>query len=67
MKRTPLLKPLSLSIAVLLSAWPALAVEELEKKTPIVNVDPSPVAPKPGMVTTFAPIVEKVSPSVVTI
>ena len=61
------LKPLSLSIAVLLAALPALSAEELEKKAPTVNVDPAPVAPKPGFVTTFAPIVEKVAPSVVTV
>ena len=62
-----MLKPLALSIAAVLCAtWPALA-EDLEKKAPTVNVDPTPVAPKPGMVTSFAPIVEKVSPSVVTI
>ena len=67
MKRIQMLKPLSLSIAALLAAWPALAADDLEKKEPTVNVDPTPVAPKPGMVTTFAPIVEKVSPSVVTI
>ena len=67
MKSIQLLKPLSLSIVVLLAALPATFAEELEKKAPTVNVDPSPVVPKPGMVTTFAPIVEKVSPSVVTI
>ena len=66
MKKIQLLKPLAFSIAALLAAMPVLA-EELEKKAPTVNVDPSPVVPKPGMVTTFAPIVEKVSPSVVTI
>ncbi|MEO7318465.1 MAG: Do family serine endopeptidase [Chthoniobacteraceae bacterium] len=67
MKRMQMLKPLSLSIAVLLSAWPALAADDLEKKAPAVTVDPTPVAPKPGIVTTFAPIVEKVAPSVVTV
>ena len=67
MKSIQLLKPLSLSIAVLLASLPAISAEELEKKMPTVNVDASPVVPKPGMVTTFAPIVEKVSPSVVTI
>ena len=66
MKPIRLLKPLAFSIAALLAAMPVLA-EELEKKPPTVTVDPTPVAPKPGMVTTFAPIVEKVSPSVVTI
>ncbi len=35
---------------------------------PAVKVDPTPVpAAKPGLITSFAPIVEKVSPSVVTI
>lgn len=67
MKSIQFLKPLSLSIAALLVALPAVHAEELEKKAPTVNVDSSPVVPKPGMVTTFAPIVEKVSPSVVTI
>ena len=67
MKSIQLLKPLSLSIAVLLSTLPAISAEELEKKMPTVNVDASPVVPKPGMATTFAPIVDKVSPSVVTI
>ena len=68
MKSIQLLKPLSLSIAILLAGWPsAHGADELEKKLPTVTVDPTPVAPKPGMVTTFAPIVEKVSPSVVTI
>ena len=67
MKSLQMLKPLSLSIAVLLASLPATFAEELEKKAPTVNVDPSPIVPKPGMVTTFAPIVEKVSPSVVTI
>ena len=66
MKPNRLLKPLSFSIAALLLAMPVLA-EELEKKAPTLNVDPSPVAPKPGIVTTFAPIVEKVAPSVVTV
>ncbi len=67
MKSISTLKPLALSIAVLLTSWPVLAEENLDKKTPTVTVDPTPVAPKPGMLTTFAPIVEKVSPSVVTI
>ena len=60
-----MLKPLAFSIALLL-ALPVLA-DDLEKKEPTVNVDPTPVLPKPGITTTFAPIVEKVSPSVVTI
>ena len=60
----PMLKPLAFSIALLLTL-PAFA-DDL-KKEPTVNVDPSPVVPKPGITTTFAPIVEKVSPSVVTI
>ena len=67
MKRMQILKPLSLSIAVFLATLPAISAEELEKKMPTVNVDPTPVAPKPGIVTTFAPIVEKVAPSVVTV
>ena len=67
MKQIHLLKPLSFSIAALLAVWPAFAEEPEIKKMPTVTVDPAPIAPKPGMVTTFAPIVEKVSPSVVTI
>ena len=66
MKRIHFTKPLTLSIAALLAVWPAVA-QDADKKMPTVNVDPTPVVPKPGMVTTFAPIVEKVSPSVVTI
>ena len=67
MKRIQFLKPLTLSIAALLAAWPVFAEEPEIKKLPTVTVDSAPIAPKPGMVTTFAPIVEKVSPSVVTI
>ena len=67
MKQIHLLKTLSLSIAALLAVWPTFAEEPEIKKMPTVTVDPAPIAPKPGMVTTFAPIVEKVSPSVVTI
>ena len=67
MKRIQFLKPLTLSIAALLAAWPVFAEEPEIKKMPTVTVDSAPIAPKPGMVTTFAPIVEKVSPSVVTI
>ena len=52
-----MLKPLTLSIAALILALPALA-DDLEKKAPTVNVDPTPLAPKPGMVTTFAPIAD---------
>ncbi len=67
MKRIHFINPLTLSIAALLAAWPAPAQESEPKKMPTVTVDPTPVVPKPGMVTTFAPIVEKVSPSVVTV
>ena len=66
MKHNHLLKPLSLSIAALLAAIPAFS-QEPEKKPPTLNVDPAPVSAKAGILTTFAPIVEKVSPSVVTI
>ena len=44
----------------------AILAQELEK-TPAVKVDPAPVTAKPGTLTSFAPIVEKVAPSVVTI
>ncbi len=67
MKPNHLLKPLTLSIAALLAVSSAFAQEPETKKMPTVTVDPTPVAPKAGMVTTFAPIVEKVAPSVVTI
>jgi len=59
-------KPLFSSIAVLLvgSAFAPLASAE---DTPAVKVDPKPMAQIAGTLTTFAPIVEKVGPNVVTI
>ena len=51
---------------------PAGVAQELEKpsgaeKAPAVKVDPAPVTAKPPTLTSFAPVVEKVSGSVVTI
>ena len=64
MNRLPILQSLAASIA--LFALPAFA-EEPAQKMPVLKVDTNPVGEKPGMVTTFAPVVDKVSPSVVTI
>jgi serine protease Do len=64
MKRLSFRTPLAVSLSAILFALPALA-QDPEK--PSVKVDPNPVTPKPSIVTTFAPIVEKVAPSVVTI
>jgi len=62
-----------------IASIPVHAQQELEKaptaekaaptaeKVPAVKVDPTPVTPKPGITTSFAPIVEKISASVVTI
>jgi serine protease Do len=43
-----------------------LSAQEAEK-TPSVKIDPTPVKPQAGVITSFAPIVEKVAPSVVQI
>jgi serine protease Do len=59
-------KPLFCSIAALVlsvTAGPILRADDM----PTVKVDPKPLQQVPGTLTTFAPIVEKVSPSVVTI
>lgn len=46
----------------------ALVVAQTPENPPAaVKVDPAPVTQKAGMITSFAPIVEKVAPSVVTI
>jgi serine protease Do len=59
-------RPLSSSLALLvLSA--ALLAPALAQEVPAVKVDPKPIPPSVGTITTFAPIVEKVGPSVVTI
>jgi serine protease Do len=60
------LKPLFSSIAVLLmsAAFSPLALAE---ETPAVKVDPKPLTQVAGTLTTFAPVVEKVAPNVVTI
>ncbi len=63
---------LSTSIKALLAAVvltvPALRLRAEDiTAPPVVKVDPTPLATKAGFITSFAPIVEKVSPSVVTI
>lgn len=65
MKSSSLFKPLSLSLAAVLLTLPSWAQDP--GKSPTLKVDPAPVTPKPGVTTTFAPVVEKVSKSVVTI
>lgn len=52
--------------AVVGSAGSVLA-QKPENPPAAVKVDPTPVTEKAGMITSFAPIVEKVAPSVVTI
>lgn len=55
------------SLALLLSAvFAPLASAAEPEKTPAVKVDPTPLPQATGL-TTFAPVVEKVAPSVVTI
>ncbi len=51
------------------SPSPASAAPAQEGATtpPKVTIDPAPVQTKPGFITSFAPVVEKVAPSVVTI
>ncbi len=59
---SPLLS--SIAILVLATAFSPLArAEEL----PVVKVDPKPLPQVAGTLTTFAPVVEKVAPNVVTI
>jgi serine protease Do len=55
---------IAISIAALLS--PASA-EEVEKALPGVKIDPAPVGRQAGVITSFAPVVEKVATSVVQI
>ena len=56
-----------LAVALIVGPQNALFAQELAAVPPAVKVDPSPVQNKPGFITSFAPVVEKVSPSVVTI
>ncbi|MDB6154361.1 MAG: protease [Chthoniobacteraceae bacterium] len=49
------------------AAAPAAPAVTPAAAPPVVKIDPAPVQTKPGFFTSFAPIVEKVSPSVVTI
>jgi serine protease Do len=50
------------------SPWTnVLRAQAAENPPAAVKVDPAPVADKPGTLTSFAPIVQKVAPSVVTI
>jgi serine protease Do len=44
-----------------------LSAQEVEKTKAPVTVDPAPVSRQAGVITSFAPVVEKVSPSVVQI
>lgn len=53
-------------IVVLAGMIAPLSAQDVEKKAP-VTVDPAPVSRQAGVITSFAPIVEKVSPSVVQI
>ena len=59
-------KPLFCSISALLLGA-ALAPLGLADDMPTVKVDPKPLPQVAGTLTTFAPVVEKVAPSVVTI
>ena len=58
--------PFAALFATALLVGPALAQDPAAEK-PSLKIDPNPVTPKPSIVTTFAPIVEKVAPSVVQI
>src|SRR5882757_6417413 len=60
------LKPLFCSIAVVL-AGAAFAPLTWAEEVPAVKVDPKPLPQVAGTLTTFAPVVDKVAPSVVTI
>ena len=55
-----------LTLAVSASLFSPLCAENPDK-TPDVKVDPSPVSGRAGVITSFAPVVDKVAPSVVTI
>lgn len=66
--KTVLFRPLLslLAAGVLLNPADFVLAQTVEK-TAEVKIDPSPVTAKAGMITSFAPVVEKVAPSVVTI
>jgi len=61
------LQPLFSSIAVLLAGAAFAPLTWADEVTPSVKVDPKPVTQVAGTITTFAPVVEKVAPNVVTI
>jgi len=52
---------------LLLPASAQEAIKPTETKAPEVKIDPAPVSRQAGVITTFAPVVEKVAPSVVQI
>jgi serine protease Do len=54
-------------IVVLAGLIAPLSAQEVEKSKAPVTVDPAPVSRQAGVITSFAPIVEKVAPSVVQI
>ena len=54
-------------IAILAGLIAPLGAQEVEKPGAPVKVDPAPVSRQAGIITSFAPIVEKVAPSVVQI
>jgi serine protease Do len=57
-----------LAAGSVLSPLPDVArAQKAENPPAAVKVDPAPVTEKPGMMNSFAPIVQKVAPSVVTI
>jgi serine protease Do len=57
-----------LTRAIILSGLIApLSAQEVEKSKAAVTVDPAPVSRQAGVITSFAPVVEKVAPSVVQI
>jgi len=58
---------LGAAFAPLTQAQDQKAPDKTADPTPALKVDPTPLPPAPGMVSTFAPVVDKVSPSVVTI
>jgi serine protease Do len=62
----PNLRRLLLTLTVCLPA-PALLAQPLEKQAAAVKIDPAPLNRQGAAITSFAPIVEKVAPSVVQI
>jgi serine protease Do len=53
--------------AILVGLIVPLSAQEVEKAKAPVTVDPAPVSRQAGVITSFAPVVEKVAPSVVQI